>query len=81
MNTSTNRFTCAAGSSFRVPENLGKFAGVVIGIKTCEMMMGNPLGNIMGFIIGLRGGGGFTMGGGRLIIGGKLIVVGGGGFG
>jgi len=45
------------------------------------MMMGNPLGNIMGFIIGLRGGDGFTMGGGRLITSGDLIVSGGGGFG
>ncbi len=34
----------------------------------------------MGFIIGLRGGGEFTMGGGRLIISGELIAGGGGEF-
>ncbi len=44
-------------------------------------MMGNPLGNIMGSIIGLGGGGGFMMGGSRLITGGGLITSGGGGFG
>jgi hypothetical protein len=44
-------------------------------------MMGSPLGNIMGSIIGLRGGGGFTMGGDRLITGARLITGGGSGFG
>ncbi len=81
MNTSTNHSTCAAGSSFRVLENLGKFTGMVIGINPCGIMMGNPFGNIMGSIIGLGGGGGFTTGGGRLITGGGLITSGGGGFG
>jgi hypothetical protein len=54
---------------------------MVTGIKPCGMMMSNPLGNIMGSIIGLGGGGGFMMGGGRLITGGGLITSGGGGFG
>jgi hypothetical protein len=81
MSISTNRSTCAIGSSFQVPENLGKFTSMVTGIKPCGMMMGNPLGNIMGSIIGLGGGGGFMMGGSRLITGGGLITSGGGGFG
>ncbi len=81
MSTSTNRSTCAVGSSFRVPENLGKFTSMVTSINPCGIMMGNPLGNIMGSIIGLGGGSGFTMGGGRLITGGGLITSGGGGFG
>ncbi len=81
MSTSTNRSTCAAGSSFRVLENLSKFTSIVTGINPCGIMMGNPLGNIMGSIIGLGGGGGFMMGGGILITGGGLIIGGGGGFG
>jgi hypothetical protein len=54
---------------------------MVTGINPCGIMMGNPLGNIMGSIIRLGGGDGFTMGGDRLIIGGGLITGGGGGFG
>jgi len=81
MNTFMNRSTWVVGFSFQVLKNLSKFEGVVIGIKPCGMMMGNPLGNIMGFIIGLRGGGGFTIGGGKLIIDGGLIIGKGGGFG
>jgi hypothetical protein len=81
MSTSTNHSTCATRSSFRVPENLGKFIGIVTGINPYGIMMGNPLSNIMGSIIRLGGGGGFTMGGGRLITGDGLITGGGGGFG
>jgi len=51
---------------------------MVTGINHCVIMMGNPLDNIMGSIIGLGGGGGFTMGGGRLITGAGLITSGGG---
>ncbi len=69
------------GSLFRVFENLGKFTSMVTGINPYGIMMGNPFSNIMGSIIGLGGGGGFTMGGGRLITGGGLIISGGGGFG
>jgi hypothetical protein len=53
---------------------------MITGINPCGIMMGNPLDNIMGSIIGLRGGGGFTMGGGRLITGDGLITGGGGGL-
>jgi hypothetical protein len=48
---------------------------MVIDIKPYGMMMGNPFSNIMGFAIGLGGGGGFLIGGDR------LITCGGGGFG
>jgi hypothetical protein len=54
---------------------------MVTGINPCGIMMGNPLGSIMGSIIELGGGGGSTMGGCRLITGGGLIIGGGGGFG
>ncbi len=43
-------------------------------------MMGNAFGNIMGFIIGLRGGAGFTIRSSRVITSGGLTIGGGGGF-
>ncbi len=54
---------------------------MIDGIKPCGMMMGNPFGNMTGFIIRLRGDGGFTIRGCRLITTGRLGIGGGGGFG
>jgi len=49
-------------------------------IKPYGMMMGNAFGNIMGFIIGLGGGAGFTIRSSRVITSGGLTIGGGGGF-
>jgi hypothetical protein len=80
MNIFTNCSTWVDGSLFRVLENLGKFIGMAIGIKLGGMLISNPFDNIMGSIIGLRNGGGFTIGGNKLITSGGLIIGGGGGL-